>query len=200
MRNIDLARKNLEEEQPVRTKTVEDGKRPFAFIAMGLILLISALILLLALSRKQPQQGETATQDARLNALEHKIVQLEIIDSKISRLEELFKDYAVTMMDRVDRLEKTLGSAIKHQTEAGNQIGKILPAESPEREKKELAPQPSGGQAKLAYHEVMPGETLYRISLRYGMSVEGLMKLNDLKEGAIITVGQRLRVNPEENR
>ena len=43
------------------------------------------------------------------------------------------------------------------------------------------------------YHIVQPGETLYRIHVNYGVSVEKLRKLNHLK-GNYIKVGQKLRI------
>lgn len=52
------------------------------------------------------------------------------------------------------------------------------------------------------YHIVQPGETLYRISLNYGVSLEVLKKINNL-ESNIITVGQKLKipkVNQESTR
>lgn len=52
------------------------------------------------------------------------------------------------------------------------------------------------------YHIVQPGETLYRISLNYGVSLEELKKINNL-ESNIITVGQKLKipkVNQESTR
>ncbi len=46
-------------------------------------------------------------------------------------------------------------------------------------------------------HVVQPGETLYRIALRYGTTVERLMALNGLNNPNRIFVGQVLRI-PEE--
>jgi Mannosyl-glycoprotein endo-beta-N-acetylglucosaminidase/LysM domain len=46
----------------------------------------------------------------------------------------------------------------------------------------------------VQYHTVEKGETLYSISKRYGMTVDGLKKLNDLKDNNI-KLGQQLRLN-----
>jgi LysM repeat protein len=51
-------------------------------------------------------------------------------------------------------------------------------------------PRPSGVQ----YHTVDKGETLYSIAKRYGMTVDGLKKLNDLPDNNI-KLGQKLRLN-----
>jgi len=47
------------------------------------------------------------------------------------------------------------------------------------------------------FHVVKPGETLFRISRRYGIEVEKLKKMNKLPDD-IIEVGQKLMVGPEE--
>jgi len=46
---------------------------------------------------------------------------------------------------------------------------------------------------KAQYHIVQPGETLYRIHIKYNVSIEKLRKLNHLK-GNYIKVGQKLRI------
>ena len=46
------------------------------------------------------------------------------------------------------------------------------------------------------YHTVQNGETLYRISNRYGVTVEELQKLNHLSAGQPIRTGQKLLVSP----
>lgn len=49
------------------------------------------------------------------------------------------------------------------------------------------------------YHRVEPGETLYRISKAYGVSVERLAKANHLSDPSRLEVGQRLFI-PEARR
>jgi outer membrane murein-binding lipoprotein Lpp len=53
-----------------------------------------------------------------------------------------------------------------------------------------------GGMRSPMVHVVKPGETLYRISRRYGLTVEKVRKLNKLPDD-IIEVGQRLVVGQE---
>ena len=54
-------------------------------------------------------------------------------------------------------------------------------------------PGASGGAASGAVHTVAPGETLFRIALRYDTTVDELRRLNGI-QGDRIEVGQRLRV------
>ncbi len=46
------------------------------------------------------------------------------------------------------------------------------------------------------WHTVQPGETLFRIASRYGLGVTELARWNDLGDGSMIRVGQRLRLSP----
>ena len=60
-----------------------------------------------------------------------------------------------------------------------------------------MAAQPSGSiKAGAMVHVVKPGETLFRLSRRYGVGVEQLKKMNKLSSDAI-EVGQRLIVGTE---
>ena len=53
-----------------------------------------------------------------------------------------------------------------------------------------------GGMRSPVFHVVKPGETLYRISRRYGLTVDKVRKWNKLQDD-IIEVGQRLVVGQE---
>ena len=54
-------------------------------------------------------------------------------------------------------------------------------------------------QTEAVYHEVLAGETLYRISLRYGITVDELRRLNKLEPEATIYPKQRLLIRPAGN-
>jgi LysM repeat protein len=77
----------------------------------------------------------------------------------------------------------------------------VKKAEAPVIETKPLPPSPPKEIIKDTeqYHKVERGETLYRISKRYGISVEELRQLNKLQEGQAIQTGQRLLVSPVKN-
>jgi len=53
--------------------------------------------------------------------------------------------------------------------------------------------------AKGRYHEVRRGDSLYRIALQYGTSVDELCRLNNMSRNQVIYPGQRLLVAPEGN-
>lgn len=50
------------------------------------------------------------------------------------------------------------------------------------------------GCSRAVYHEVRPGETLYRISKAYAVPVDTLVQVNHLSDPARLEVGQRLKI------
>jgi hypothetical protein len=60
-------------------------------------------------------------------------------------------------------------------------------------EEKKTSPQ----QVMHKVHQVEPGETLWNIARRYGMSVEEVVHLNKLDPSETIYPGQKLLVNPD---
>ncbi|MEZ5564398.1 MAG: peptidoglycan DD-metalloendopeptidase family protein [Gammaproteobacteria bacterium] len=57
-------------------------------------------------------------------------------------------------------------------------------------------PAAGSGGARPAWYIVKAGDTLYAIACQYGLSVDSLAAWNDLGNGNLIRVGQRLRLSP----
>ncbi len=73
----------------------------------------------------------------------------------------------------------------------------VVPAPKPAVQPTPDTPKPE--MVKLIFHRVEKGETLYRISRKYGTSVEKLQELNDMKkDDLLINVGQELIVRKEK--
>lgn len=53
--------------------------------------------------------------------------------------------------------------------------------------------------SRAVYHEVRPGENLYRISKAYGVPVDTLVRANHLSDAARLEVGQRLKIPGAEH-
>lgn len=61
-------------------------------------------------------------------------------------------------------------------------------------------PQPEQVDAERAeFYEIQPGDTLWGLSRRFGVSVESLRRLNDLRAGTAIRPGQRLKLRTGED-
>ena len=56
-----------------------------------------------------------------------------------------------------------------------------------------------GGSIKNQYHVVLPGETLFSISKKYGVSLNDLRRLNNLNTNSPLAVGMRLIISQTGN-
>ena len=52
----------------------------------------------------------------------------------------------------------------------------------------------AAGQNEIVYHTVVQGDNLYRISKRYGTSINKICELNNISSSTILKVGRKLRV------
>ena len=66
--------------------------------------------------------------------------------------------------------------------------------ETEKPEAKKPAEEPKEAVAEEDVHIVAPGETLYSLSRRYGLTEQGLLELNDLKDHTDIKAGMTLRI------
>lgn len=76
----------------------------------------------------------------------------------------------------------------------------VKPEAKPKSQVK-IAPQKPKAVAetiKMTYHNVKKGETLYRISRKYGTSVKKIQELNNMKNSLLIHPGQELVVRAEK--
>ena len=70
-------------------------------------------------------------------------------------------------------------------------------SQSPEMDNQSVSnksPNTNVDSSEAIYHTVSAGENLYRISLKYGTTVDKILKINNLKDADKIKEGQRLRV------
>lgn len=182
---------------PKRRKDRESagmGKMVFLLIGGGVILLIVLLLLILPRGSDPTASDQLKSLEIRLQQMERKMARQERQGNKLSKLEEEFKNYALKMMDRVDSIEKSIALARKRLS-AKPQPGYTKKATQQPFRKIPSKPRTGPGTpAKKQYHSVRPGETLYRISLRYGLTVNELLRINQLGPGAVIRPGQKLLV------
>ena len=76
---------------------------------------------------------------------------------------------------------------------------KIIPQPAPKATPEPTTEIKTQKPVKLIFHRVEKGETLYRISKQYGISVQQLQELNDMnKDELLIHVGQELIVKKEK--
>ena len=121
------------------------------------------------------------------------------------------------LQSKVIELERKNAELEKQLGELQGKIGAITPASdlilrmdglaqkvealekqpTTESRRKPSPPSKPAVSTEEQYHTVQKGETLYRISKKYGISVEELRKLNNLSEDQPIYTGQKLRISSQ---
>jgi murein DD-endopeptidase MepM/ murein hydrolase activator NlpD len=63
-----------------------------------------------------------------------------------------------------------------------------------EMDETDLAAFKPARQRKVYYHRVRPGDTLHKLSIKYGVSIATLMKLNGMKKNTTLKAGTRVKL------
>jgi LysM repeat protein len=103
--------------------------------------------------------------------------------------------YIVQAGDTLFSIAQRYGITVEALARANNitninrlDIGMVLTIPGPD----DVLPSPEPGEEQI--HVVQAGETLFRIALRYGVTVEELASYNDIADPARIDVGQQIRI------
>ena len=118
--------------------------------------------------------------ERRIKRLEERLYRLGSIEANLEQVKEKSKQFNLFR----DTIKKPITPPKSTTTEKP-----ITPPES-------TTAQTAKEQIEAVYHEVLPGETLYRIGLRYGIAVDELLRLNDLEPGATIYPRQKILISP----
>lgn len=106
---------------------------------------------------------------------------LRILEEKIALLEK----NGIDMQKSVLEAEHSQESLSANLTELTQEVGRFEKRMESLEEKKKTQP-------TKEHYQVQPGDTLYRISQKYGISVDKLRQLNGLGPAHIIHPGQKL--------
>jgi LysM repeat protein len=121
-------------------------------------------------------RSKIATFEQKIATLERQITELQ------GKLGTVGPDTA--LLQRVDALARKI-EVLEKQSQP-----------TAESKAKPSTPSKPAVSTEKRYHTVQKGETLYRISRKYGISVEKLQKLNHLTANQPIHSGQKLLVSP----
>ena len=180
---------------------MKPGKIPFLVVLLGaaIVVLIVVLVVLLSGDHNPADVQKIAALEERVLRLEERLDKYTGIDEKVTRIWEQAKSYE-KFKDRFDRSEASTSLRMDHLTMSLESIQKQLnesktaaPVPSSEKTKPAVAPKP---ESKILYHHVAPGETLYKLSKEYNVSVETLRELNGLSSNNIVP-GQKLIIRKE---
>jgi len=191
-------------------------KPTFIFLIGGVAVLIALLVLVFSGSGDKEDAAQVSVLESKIISLENRIVALEGAGRKKSGSGKQDKEIA-RLDQRLQRLEAFIAKRMNAMGKALADLKKVLAAPSPPKKaaakkatakkaaakkataKKAAAKKISGASSQdkeALYHEVRPGENLYRIGLRYGLKVDELLRLNNLEPETTIHVGQKLKVRP----
>ncbi|MBW2245793.1 MAG: LysM peptidoglycan-binding domain-containing protein [Deltaproteobacteria bacterium] len=159
---------------------------------VGVFFLIFIVMLILALGGIL---GKLSGFENRLIKLEEQIVRFQDIDDKLTLALE--QPQALEQFkDRFDRLEASMSLRMDHLVTGMNNLQKDI---AQVKAQKTQAVKPAAvvkKTPKKRYHTVRPGDTLYNIARKYGVTVKKIRALNKLSDRAVIHPGQKLIVGP----
>jgi len=180
----DLAKSRKDNPSPVRRQRNSSGSTPamkFSFlVGLGAAILI---LLVITLFRGGGKQDITPLQD-RLDQVERKLALLESHAGKAEAMEEQLR----SLQQGQARLEAS-----------GKTFAERLERVSRQAEKAQASPAAprAAAPAKARVHDVRPGDTLFGIAAGYGITLDQLLRANNLSRSATIQPGQKLLIPPE---
>jgi LysM repeat protein len=183
-----------------RTPTSAPQRAPGSKIILGVGIVILALIVILFFrGGDSVSKEEFKALSNRLDQIERRLASTEADDKKVSSLETQFQTLNQSL-SRLDGADKTIREKLDKLTQqmekpAAPTQSAAPPGPAPKASTSSSAQKTSPPKASPRYHEVAPGETLFQIAGKYGMSVEDLRRLNKLKAGHTLHPGQKLLIS-----
>jgi len=190
-------------------------RRYWVLLALLILVLLGLYIFYSATRPKSNtvRLSQATILDSRIDEIELRLSHLEEKASETDQSEEAGVPVEAVdrLSDRMDRIEGSFKTwmeemtakmeAVQKKPVAQKPVAKAKPKKQVPVEKKETKVVPKTdkqapvGDSKARYHTVQLDETLYRISLKYGLSVDRIKELNQLPNNTI-KLGQKLRVSP----
>ncbi len=139
--------------------------------------------------------------EAKIRYLEEKYEKFDSIDNKVTRIWEQANAFE-NFKERFDRTEASMTLRMDHLATSIDAVQKRLSsaekhgrtARKIETGRKKAPSKGTPASASVQYHTVKPKDTLYSISVKYGIKLDNLLKMNDMKKNTIIQPGQKLIV------
>ncbi len=182
-----------ESDEGLESRRGRNGSRslhlPTIVASAGVFILAVILIVAWVNSDKKSTNVELNTLKLKINMLEGRLSHLEKEIPELQASVTKGQEPQVFLTQRLNELSLQVNQLENQVSSAAGGVrgsGSVQP--------KRLI------QDNERYHEVKPGETLYRIAKTYGLSVDELCRLNDISPDEIgdIQPGQRLLVSPKD--
>ena len=197
----DLVQQEHAEEVAILNEQGEN-KRGFAprqnsrksLMLVGLAVLVLAFVVLYFMLQAEKKGPEVDLQPLlkRIGLLEERMAKLESKAKEAPQVQEKLDSLTRNLNERLSYLEKEINQ-IKEEAASGKKKPEVSQPAAPAPAPSPRSPAKPGA---TRVHTVAPGENLFRIALRYNLSVEELRRLNNLKPDQSLQVGQKLTVAP----
>ena len=197
----DLVQEELPEEEAILNEQGEN-KRGFAprqnsrksLVLASLAVLVLVLIVLYFMGQGEKKGPEVDLQPLlkRIGLLEERMAKLESKAKEAPQVQEKLDSLTRNLNERLSYLEKEINQ-IKEEAASGKKKPEVSQPAAPAPAPPAKSPSKPG---TTKVHTVAPGENLYRIALRYNLSVEELRRLNNMRPDQSLQVGQKLTVGP----
>ena len=166
-----------------KIRRFESGHRKILHILLVLVLVFVFAVGIVYFIGQLRGGGEAGLLESKMAVIEQRIEGLERQLTEIQgKMNAPGADLA--LIQKMDEIAQKVEALEKQKP----------PAVEP-KAKPSLPPSPAVS-AEKKYHTVQKGETLYRISRKYRISVEELRRLNNLSEDRPLRAGQKLVVSP----
>lgn len=160
------------------------------------ILLLVILIALFSGGSSELSRKNLTVISTRIDLLEKRLTRLEEAELRIATLQKQGKRLQQSMGE-IDRAIESLTQRIDTLTQKPELPEKDTAAVIKRTQAAAVITEKPVSPVKRRFHEVRSGENLYRIALKYGLSVDELCRLNTITPSQVIYPGQKLLVSPK---
>jgi LysM repeat protein len=183
---------------------------PFIIGAAALVVLVIILGVVFSGRNDSADRERLQSLEARIGQLENKLetmgtsdqipAQVARLQQELSTMGKRLNGFESTVSTQIDQIIKELGALHQKLDQAPAARAQALPAA--EKKTAAAAPKKSAAAAPkqspaAKFYQVQAGDTLYRISRRFGLTVEQLQRYNNITPDAAIHPGQKLRLTPQ---
>jgi anti-anti-sigma factor len=168
------------------------SRKPLALAGAAVLVLVLLLLYFLGQGEKKGPEVDLQPLLKRIGLLEERMAKLESKGKEAPQIQEKLDSLTRNLNERLSHLEKDINQ-IKEDAASGKKKAELSQPAAPAPAPLPRSPAKPGG---TRVHTVAPGENLFRIALRYNLSVDELRRLNNLRPDQSLQVGQKLNVGP----
>jgi LysM repeat protein len=176
-------------EDPDGTQKGKKSQKQFLVFAAAAVLILIIASSLLFKAHDRALKVDINTVHLKLTTLEMGVSRLEGEVKELRQFVSERKEPETHPTPRIDELSRRM-----------DRLENRIAAVAPGPQASTPAPEKTTPQTKAKYHEVRRGETLFRISKDYGLSLEQLCRLNQITPETPIQPGQKLLVSPQKSK